>query len=37
MVLKRREYPLAYLKSKFAVKTKVRIDERVLDEAAKVV
>jgi predicted RNA binding protein YcfA (HicA-like mRNA interferase family) len=31
------EYPLAYLKSKFAVETKVRIDERVLDEAVRVV
>jgi hypothetical protein len=31
------EYPLAYLKSKFGVKTKERIDERVLAEAAKVV
>jgi len=31
------EYPLAYLKSKFGVKTKERIDERVLEEAAKVV
>ena len=31
------EYPLAYLKSKFAVETRVRIDERVLDEVAKVV
>jgi len=31
------EYPLAYLKSKFGVKTKERIDERVLEEAARVV
>ena len=31
------EYPLAYLKSKFGVKTRKRIDERVLAEAAKVV
>jgi hypothetical protein len=31
------EYPLAYLKSKFMVKTRERIDERVLAEAAKVV
>ncbi len=31
------EYPLAYLKSKFGVKTKERIDERVLEEVAKVV
>lgn len=31
------EYPLAYLKSKFKVETRVRIDERVLNEAVKVV
>ncbi|MEM2089263.1 MAG: hypothetical protein QXF52_11465 [Thermoproteota archaeon] len=31
------EYPLAYLRSKFRVKTKVKIDERVLRETARVV
>jgi hypothetical protein len=31
------EYPLAYLKSKFGIKTTKRIDQRVLAEAAKVV
>jgi len=31
------EYPLAYLKSKFGVKTSERIDERVLQEVAKVI
>jgi len=31
------EYPLAYLKSKFGVKTTRKIDKRVLDEVAKVV
>ncbi len=31
------EYPLAYLKSKFGVETTGKIDERVLDEVAKVV
>jgi hypothetical protein len=31
------EYPLAYLKSKFGVKTRETIDERVLAEAAKAV
>lgn len=30
------EYPLAYLKSKFGVRTKEKIDKRVLEEAAKV-
>jgi hypothetical protein len=31
------EYPLAYLKSKFRVNTTERIDERVLEEVAKVI
>ena len=31
------EYPLAYLKSKFGVETGEKIDERVLEEAARVV
>jgi len=31
------EYPLAYLKSKFGVKTREKIDERVLEEVARVV
>ncbi len=31
------EYPLAYLKTKFHVKTKAGIDRRVLEEAAKAV
>ena len=31
------EYPLAYLRAKFKVRTKVIIDKRVLDEAAKAV
>lgn len=31
------EYPLAYLKNKFGIRTSERIDERVLEEAAKVV
>ncbi len=31
------EYPLAYLKAKFKIKPKVRIDRRVLSEAAKAV
>jgi len=31
------EYPLAYLKSKFGVKTREKIDERVLEEAARVI
>jgi len=31
------EYPLAYLKSKFGIKIRERIDERVLEEVAKVV
>ncbi len=29
------EYTLAYLKSKFGVKTKAKIDKRVLEEAAR--
>jgi hypothetical protein len=31
------EYPLAYLKSKFGVKTREKIDKRVLEEAARVI
>jgi len=31
------EYPLAYLKAKFKVRTKVSIDKRVLEEAVKAV
>lgn len=31
------EYPLAYLKAKFKVRTRARIDKRVLKEAVKVV
>lgn len=31
------EYPLAYLKSKFRVKTREKIDKRVLEEAARVI
>jgi len=31
------EYPLAYLKTKFGIETRERIDERVLEEVAKVV
>jgi hypothetical protein len=31
------EYPLAYLKSKFGVGTREEIDERVLEEAARVI
>jgi hypothetical protein len=31
------EYPLAYLKSKFGIKTKEKIDRRVLKEAASVI
>jgi hypothetical protein len=31
------EYPLAYLKSKFGVITKVEIDQRVMDEAARAI
>jgi len=31
------EYPLAYLKSKFGVKTMEKIDERVLEEVARVI
>lgn len=31
------EYPLAYLEKKFSIKSDERIDERVLDEVAKVV
>ncbi len=31
------EYPLAYLKGKFGVGTRVEIDERVLEEAARVI
>jgi len=31
------EYPLAYLKEKYGIKTKVTIDTRVLEEAKKVV
>lgn len=31
------EYPLAYLKAKFRIKTKASIDRRVLEEAAKAV
>ena len=31
------EYPLAYLKSKFGVKTKEKIDKRVLEEVAQVI
>jgi len=31
------EYPLAYLKNKFGVRTKARIDKRVLEEATKAI
>jgi len=31
------EYPLAYLRNKFGVKTREKIDERVLEEAARVI
>jgi len=31
------EYPLAYLKGKFGVRTEARIDKRVLEEATKVI
>jgi hypothetical protein len=31
------EYPLAYLKSKFGIKTNEKIDRRVLEEAARVI